>query len=239
MTTSFSEGESHPAFYDSAVYKTSGGFRQLMNSHDIASYIHSQNEVFDAEGMPSRPKSMALFLWARWLEGDRDVEDRLMHAIAARFWRITSDKTRDLIRGITLYAHAHLFYNMGWNPVSMGSDLPGAHSDLMCHLSGRSIPLAGKNDLMVDPAEQQAGSLLFNCIPRVPMSVCDSAGFTLDESRTLYPVANVRLPIASFKNDGVAVMGTLGTEKVMYFLEYPGEYEEGALMVWDMMDRAF
>jgi len=239
LTTSFTEGVSHPAFYDSEIFALGGGFRQMMSSRDIASYIHSQNEEFDEEGMPSRFKSTALFLWARWLEGDREVEDRLMHAIASRFWRTTSESTRDFIRGIALYAHAYLFYNMGWNPETKVLDLPASNIDFRRHLAGRKIPLTSVNELTSDPVEQQAGSLLFNCIPRVPMSVCEKAGYILDESRTLYPVEQVCLPIGSFGDDGVGVLGTLGNQKTVYFLHYPEEYEEGALMVWEMMDRVY
>ena len=220
MTRSFNEGKSHPVFHDLDFGDLGGGFRQLMNTRDIANYIRSHNES-------SPHKSKTLSLWARWLEGDRDVEDNLVHAIAARFWRNASENTRDFIRGITLYAHAHLFYNIGWNPVSRVHDLPALKTDRKSLLAGRSFPFA---------SEKPVGSLLFNCIPRVPMSACTNAGFTLEESRTLYPVENMRVPFGSFGEDGIAIAGALGNQKVMYFLESPCEYENGALMVWDLMD---
>lgn len=235
----FDKGVSHPAFHDLEIFAPGEEFREMMNSREVASYIQSQNEEFDEEGLPSQFKSTALFLWARWLEGDREVEDRLMHAIASRFWRISGEHTRNFIRGIALYAHAFLFYSMGWNPDTKVLDLPASKIDFRCYFAGREIPLTSVNDLTSDLVEQQVGSLLFNCVPRVPMSVCEKAGYTLDESRTLCPVKQVCLPIGSFGDDGIGVMGQLGNQTTVYFLHYPEEYEEGAFMVWELMDRIY
>ena len=237
MTSLFSQGKVHPAFHDSDIFVSGGRFCHPISSHEIASYIHSQNEEFDEEGMPSHMKSTGLFLWARWLEGDREVEDRLMYAIASRFWRIAGEDTRDFIRGIALYAHAHLFYNMGWNPETKVLDLPAVKTDYQNYLAGKTIPFASEKELMDGGVEQQAGSSIFNCVPRVPMRMCESTGIGIYEPRTLCPIEKVYLPIVSFGDDGIGILGNLGDQKMVYFLHYPEEYEEGAYMVWDMMDR--
>lgn len=227
-----SNGDVYPAFTD--CLKTFIANEEVQNCYDLAMLIGKQNQEYDEEGMPTKHVSESVSLWVRWLEGDRSVEDSLMYTLARRFWRITTSETRNFLKGVALYAHAQLFYNVGWNPETKEMDLPSAKQDRRAYyLVGKNIPLKLKNEVEIPPSEQQAGSLEFNCIPRVPLSVCESTGHAHEETRVLWPLNDLR--IASFGDEGVAVEGELGGEKVMYFLQYPEEYEDGAMMVWDMM----
>lgn len=205
-------------------------------TREIAMAIDQVNQRFDHRGFPSHPRSMALQLWARWLEGDRSVEENLMHAIASRFWRISSEHTRNMIRGIALYAHAHLFYNIGWNPETKVHDLPAANTDRTRMMIGASLQVTSERTFTEGLYEQQAGSLVFGCIPRVPINVCENTGLILEESRTLNPRENMNLPMDSFGDDGIAIRSTFDGAQLEYFLMYPEEYENGALLVWNCMN---
>jgi hypothetical protein len=230
----FVEYETHPAFMDCSVYFEEGDDRDRMSSYEMGRFLDEVNETYDDEGIPMGPSSSGIALWARWLRNDHSVCESLMYAIAKRYWRMMNSSVQgDIIRGISLYAHAHLFYNMGWDPDTRVCDVSGANSDSHAYLCGKDIVLTSHEEFVSGEHVQQKGSLVFNCIPRVHHSVWEKEGFEVEDDRVLSFDKGKVLPVMSFGNDGIAVRGCYNSEKTGYFLEYPEEYECGAGMIWD------
>jgi hypothetical protein len=222
------------------IFQYAEAYRESKTSYEIADHIQKYNEIFDSVGMPTGVRSGALDLWTRWLQGDRSVEDRLMYAIASRFWRISSENTRDVLRGIALYFHAYLFYYTGWNPETRVCDFYGAQIDARKYLAGKNIRLATKEEFRGESTGEQrshTGSKYFHCVPRVHENTWRAEGLVEDESREMFfPNTDYSLPVISFGEDGIAILGHYNYERTGYFLEYPSEYEQGAYLVWDTMD---
>jgi hypothetical protein len=220
--------ETHPAFTDLLDLHTDGG-ESIMNTHEIAQYIFENNQLYDEEGEPNGIESTALDLWARWLEGDREVEKSLMYALTHRFWRIATQETIDYIHGLAFFAHAYAFYYLGQ---SKRTAFKGVRAEHMEMLAGKTLKFASDHDFNVVDPPHVGGSFLMDCVPRVHHETWESVDLAVIARKTLKTRSH-SVQFLDFGDDGIAIKGEVNGHEMGYFLLYPYEFEDGIASVWE------
>lgn len=190
------------------------------NTYDLARYYIANVNCDDLNSNDQISKTLDLY--RRWLMNDREdeLEVRLIHMIASRFWRETSEESRDVLRGVALYAHARHFYYDGRGGVRYDEEN-------LAH--GVKLELATDGEFDGEETYQSPGSSWFNWVPRVPFEMCESRDMEVMNKSYM----NDGLLVCDFEGNGGGVAIVSEMTDLAYFMLYPEEYERGAQMVFD------